>query len=97
MEVLWTSSLALKPAEVLNKIGDRYAYTTVMTVMKRMADKKLLIRKKRGNVYFYQAVKSKCDFASESLDDLFERLFSSYGEHLIPSFKRVAKKLGLPL
>jgi len=97
MEVLWSSSLPLKPAEVLAMVDGGHAYTTIMTVLKRMTDKKLVKRELKNRVYFYQAATDKCTFASESLDNLFERLFSSYGEYTATAFKKTAKKYGIDL
>jgi len=97
METLWSSSAPLKPSEVLAKVDGSHAYTTIMTVLKRMTDKKIVKREMKNRVYYYQAIKNKCDFASDSLDDLFERLFSSYGEHTTTAFKKTAKKLGFKL
>lgn len=97
MEVLWSSDIPLKPSEVLAKVDNGHAYTTIMTVLKRMADKKIVKREMKNRVYYYQASQNKCDFASESLDDLFERIIHSYGQHALVSFKKTAKKLGLSL
>lgn len=97
MEVLWSSSTPLKPSEVLAKIDGKHAYTTIMTVLKRMTDKKIVKREMKNRVYYYQSTQDKCTFASESLDNLFERLFSSYGEYTITAFKKIAKKSGFPL
>ena len=91
METLWSSAEPLKPAQVLEKLkGDDYAYTTVMTVLKRMSDKKLITRQLKGNVYLYQATTDKATFASTCLDDLFARLFEAYGESVPTSFKKVS-------
>jgi len=94
MDVLWSSPNPLKPAEVLKKIDGKYAYTTVMTVLKRMSDKEFLTRKRVGNVFFYHAAQSKKAFASDLLQDLFRRLFTSYGDSVIPAFKKSVKKSG---
>lgn len=97
MEALWSSSVPLKPSEVLAKIDGGQAYTTIMTVLKRMTDKKIVKRKMKNRVYFYQATQDKCSFAAESLEDLFNRLFSAYGQHTITAFKKAAKKSDFPL
>lgn len=94
MEVLWSSSDPQKPAEVLKLIKGKYAYTTIMTVLKRMVDKKLVKRHRQGNVFYYTAITNKADFASECLDDLFYRLFDSYGKYVNTSFKKIAAKTG---
>jgi predicted transcriptional regulator len=95
MDILWASPVPLKPADVLKSLKDQHAYTTVMTVLKRMADKKLVKRKISGNVYFYTPSQDKASFASDCLDDLFVRLFNSYGDFAVSSFKKVAKDSGL--
>jgi len=59
-----------------------------------MADKKLVKRQLKANAYYYQALQSKSDFAADCLDDLFLRLFDSYGEFTLDSFKRIAEKQG---
>ena len=59
MDVLWLSSVPLKPADVKEKIAGDSAYTTIMTVLKRMADKKLLSRKKISNVFVYAPLTDK--------------------------------------
>lgn len=97
MEVLWSSSLPLKPSEVLVKIDGSNAYTTIMTVLKRMADKKIVKREMKNRVYYYQAAEDKGEFASGALEDLFNRLFSAYGEHTITAFKKTAKTHGFKL
>jgi len=97
MEVLWSSSTPLKPSEVLAKIDKGHAYTTIMTVLKRMTDKKLVKRKLQGNAFFYTFVEDKTTFACSALEDLFERLFFAYGEHTTVSFKKIAKNHGIKL
>jgi predicted transcriptional regulator len=92
MEVLWAASAPLKPATVQQQLKGDYAYTTIMTVLKRMADKKLVKRVMEGNVYTYTAAQSKADFAATSLEDLFERIFCAYGDYAKASFDKVARK-----
>ena len=97
MDILWSSTASLKPAEVQKKLKNQFAYTTIMTILKRLADKKLVVRKAIGNAFAYSPVKSKEDFACTCLDDLFERLFQSYGQCVITSFKKVAQKSGFKI
>ena len=92
MEVLWGSKESLKPSAVLSQMKGEYAYTTIMTVLKRMADKKLVKRQLKGNTYFYSASTNKADFASTCLDDLFARVLDSYGDLAVTSFQKVFKK-----
>lgn len=97
MDTLWSSSSPLNCSEVLKEVNGGHAYTTIMTVLKRMTDKKFLSRSLQGRTYYYQPLDDKCTFAASTLDSLFENLFLSYGEHTISSFKKTAEKLGYPL
>jgi len=97
MEILWSSESPLKPSEVLAKLSGKHAYTTIMTILKRMSDKKLLKRKLKGNVYFYSPTKDKVTFASPGLEDLYRRFLHSYGDLAVSSFKKVSKELGYKL
>ena len=92
MEALWSSDVPLKPSEVLARVDGGQAYTTIMTVLKRMTDKKIVRREMKNRVFFYQAAQNKSEFAQTALNDLFSRLFSSYGEHTITAFKKTAKE-----
>ena len=92
MEVLWESKSPLKPAEVKAKLTGEYAYTTIMTVLKRMADKKLINRSAQGNTYFYSPCMCKTEFAADTLDYLFTRLFETYGVDVVKSFTKIAKE-----
>ncbi len=97
MEILWSSESPLKPSEVLTKLSGKHAYTTIMTILKRMTDKKLLKRKLKGNVYLYTPTKDKVTFASPGLEDLYRRFLHSYGDLAVSSFKKVSKELGYKL
>lgn len=97
MDVLWSSDSPLKPSEVQKKISGNYAYTTVMTVLKRMSDKGLAVRKLIGNAYSYSPSECRHDFACNCLTDLFTRLFNTYGEEVVPAFKLAAKNLKIRL
>lgn len=59
---------ALKPRRPL-------AYTTVMTVMSRLAQKGFLQRHKEGRAYVYAPVASQEKFASSQLRSLVRRLY----------------------
>jgi len=95
MDVLWSSPTPLKPAQVKEKIAGESAYTTIMTVLKRMSDKKLLSRKKIGNVYVYATKTDKKTYACTCLDHLFEHILSNYGSDAVASFNKAKKQFKL--
>lgn len=73
MEVLWDASSPLSVREVhdvLNESAD-LAYTTVMTVLDRLAKKQILLRDRDGKAWLYRAAASREQLlASEVLDAL---------------------------
>jgi predicted transcriptional regulator len=92
MEVLWASSLPLKPSDIVKSLSGSHAYTTITTVLKRMSDKKIVNRNQKGNVFYYEPVTAKSEYACSCLDDLFTRLFDTYGKDVVTSFHKIAKQ-----
>lgn len=70
------------------------AYTTVMTVMSRLAEKGVLQRRKRGRAFLYRAVADQAEVAGSMLSNLVDRLYAgSPGRaiaHLIETEENVA-------
>jgi predicted transcriptional regulator len=61
MELVWGAPAAVSVREIVDKLNDRrrkkrLAYTTVMTVMSRLAEKGVLTRVREGSGYRYEAV-----------------------------------------
>lgn len=92
MDIIWHSALPLKPAEVKKKLKGDYAYTTIMTVLSRMVEKKILKRQLAGKAYYYSAAKSKPAFAKNCLCGFFDKLVDSYGDLAISHFVDTVKK-----
>ena len=86
MNVVWNHQGSVSVREVMNELKDDCAYTTVMTVMKRLSDKGLLVRKLDRKTYVYSPAKEKGEFAKNKLSDLFKNLMNSYGELAISQF-----------
>lgn len=59
MEAVWTESAPVTVRAVLARLNDsrrnQLAYTTVMTVMSRLAEKGILARKQEGRGYVYES------------------------------------------
>jgi predicted transcriptional regulator len=53
VEVLDAAETALTPTQVREGLGTDLAYTTVMTVMARLADRGVLVRHRAGRGYAY--------------------------------------------
>ena len=91
MNILWSSTVGLKPGEVQKKLDSTYAYTTVMTVLKRMTDKNLVSRQLCGKVFYYSPVDNKEKFIKNNLSGIYDNLVRSYGKLAISQFIDVVK------
>lgn len=87
MELLWADS----PATVRDihgklKQSRSVAYTTVMTVMSRLAEKGLLKRRKHGYSYLYQPVSSRQEFFTSIVGDVLGGLIRDFGSPVVQQF-----------
>ena len=92
IDVLWRAEKPLKPQEVLKELKGDHAYTTVMTVLKRMSDKKILSRKLVGMAYIYSPVSNKENYIKKNLGSLYSNLVDTYGDLAISQFVDSVKK-----
>ena len=69
MEVLWESPTALPVREVQAALADdrELAYTTVMTVMDRLAKKGQLLRELEGRAWRYRPAQSWVELVSDEI------------------------------
>jgi BlaI family transcriptional regulator, penicillinase repressor len=77
MSVVWEKGRATVQ-EVKDALEPRraLAYTTVMTVMSRLAEKGMLARQKEGRAYFYTPASSQEKVAGSLLQSLVRRLYN---------------------
>ncbi|MGW6277444.1 BlaI/MecI/CopY family transcriptional regulator [Kribbella sp. NPDC055071] len=75
MEQLWATSDALTVREVHERLaGTReLAYTTVMTVLDRLAKKKLTERERDGKAWRYRAAAPREELAADLMRDALDR------------------------
>jgi len=86
MNILWEAKKPLRPQEVLGKLGGDHAYTTIMTVLKRMADKKILSRKMCGKAFEYCPCLEKDVFVRKNLSAIYGNLVNDFGGLAISQF-----------
>ena len=69
MRALWRLGRAASVDDVRNELPDRHrgAYTTVQTVLNRLAERGLLVRQRQGKAIFYAAKVSEADYFSLSV------------------------------
>ncbi|MBI2465222.1 BlaI/MecI/CopY family transcriptional regulator [Candidatus Shapirobacteria bacterium] len=86
MEILWNSENPLKPQDVKNLLKGDYAYTTVMTILKRLTDKNFACRKLAGKAFLYAPCHCREDFVKTNLSGIYNGLVHSYGKLAISQF-----------
>ncbi|QGK70248.1 BlaI/MecI/CopY family transcriptional regulator [Allosaccharopolyspora coralli] len=84
MDVLWQASSTLPVRQVLAELNRNrdaaLAYTTVMTVLSRLAERGVVRRERVGRGYAYQAA------AGSGAEIAVRRLLDDYGEAALVSF-----------
>lgn len=64
---LWTLGQPSTPAEVLSQLDDDLAYTTVMTILSRLWQKGLVVRKRRGRAFAYEPALSEAELTARRM------------------------------
>ncbi len=96
MDVVWKSSSSVRVREVLGKISKRrkVAYTTIMTIMTRLTNKGLLIRKfDSSRAYTYQAVYSKEKFLTNVSKQIIKNFISIFGQAAVAHLAEEIEKI----
>lgn len=72
LEVLWESDTPMTPRDVLDAIGDRrgLAYTTIMTILRRLWMKGLLEREQLGRAFTYRPRISRAARAATRMSEV---------------------------
>lgn len=72
---------AITVRDVLEKLIETrpLAYTTVMTVMSRLADKGLLVADKQGKTYHYRPAYSREEFEVQAASQVVQSLITDFG------------------
>jgi predicted transcriptional regulator len=87
MEIIWQKdkTTVRKVYETL-LLEREIAYTTVMTIMGRLADKNLLSKEAIGNAYHYTPTISRNEFAQNVVTEVLDGLFEDFAEPAISHF-----------
>ena len=96
MEVLWEKKQGTvrEVLYALNTNGRSLAYTTVMTVMARLSEKKLLSREELPNgTYFYKLFKTKEEYTCEASRKIVFDLIKNFGSVAVAQFVDVLEEV----
>lgn len=90
MEEMWQRGDATvrEVLEALNRGRKKRAYTTVMTTMRRLDDKGLLTRKRRGKTDLYAVAIAREDYRSARAEAEVAGLVDEFGEVALTHFAR---------
>ena len=78
----------------LNARADKTrAYTTVMTVMSRLAEKELLVRRRSGKTDHYSAAMTRADYEERRAAGEVADLVDEYGDTVLVHFARSIQQL----
>jgi predicted transcriptional regulator len=81
MEIAWSKeSLTVKQALFHLGESNRLAYTTVMTVLSRLADKQFLSREKAGRTFVYRPTVNKETFLKTRVGTVSDCLAKNFAE-----------------
>src|SRR3954471_25099209 len=96
MEAVWAQDEATvrQVMEILNaKAAKPRAYTTYMTIMRRLDDKKLLKRRRDGKTDFYRPAYTREEYAQRRAQAEVDALVDRYGEVALGHFARQIEQL----
>jgi predicted transcriptional regulator len=92
MEIIWASGpMTVKRALYFLNKTHNYAYTTVMTVMNRLADKSILSRRKEGHSFFYSPALTRQDFLNLAIEKVVSGLMTDFKDIAGRTFSRTRK------
>jgi predicted transcriptional regulator len=99
MEAMWARTIWSRKAasvrEILTELNEHHpphrqlAYTTVMTVMARLAEKGLLRRRRVGRADEYEAAETREAYLARASQDIARRMVQDFGEAAIAGFLSV--------
>lgn len=87
MEVIWFKEAEVSVRDVYETLTlkRKIAYTTVMTIMGRLAEKKLLKKRKEGNAFLFIPAISKDEFTAQMIDNIVDDLLSDFSDAALAS------------
>lgn len=82
LKVMWDSGPSTV-REVMDELGDRRAYTSVMSLLNVMTDKRLLKRRPQGRAFLYSAAVGREKTLSRMIGDLWQRAYEGSASSLV--------------
>lgn len=95
MDFIWSKNQPVTVRMIYESISRKRktAYTTVMTIMNRLVNKKLLKRIPEGKAYSYLAAYSKNKFLTKVSRQIIKNFVLNFGDTAIASFVQEIDKI----
>ena len=97
MDVVWDLPAPMTVRAVLDEVnarsGRERAYTTVMTIMRRLAAKGVLARERDGKAHLYRAICSRSEYADTRAGTQVGALVAEYGDVALAHFAAAMAEL----
>ena len=96
MDIIWNKDHEVCIRDVYEELASKrkIAYTTVMTIMVRLADKKMLLKRKEGNTFFFKPAMTKKEFTENFVGNVVDSLLEDFADttmaHIITKLKKNA-------
>ncbi|MFJ5532780.1 BlaI/MecI/CopY family transcriptional regulator [Streptomyces sp. NPDC093261] len=73
LATLWAAEGPLTARQVRERLPGDLAYTTVLTILSRLYDKGMLVRRRKGRGYTYEPARDEASHTAERMRTLLER------------------------
>ena len=93
MKVLWDAKQALEVKEVVDRLGEARAYTTVMTTLSRLHKKGYLHQKKEGRSFLYRPRISRDTVLRRIITPVADFLFNGDIRQIVPHLLGIEREL----
>lgn len=90
MEVVWQKDCEVCVRDVLDTLNAQrdIAYTTVMTIMGRLTTKKLLLKRKVGNAFYFTPALTRDEFTGKLVGGMIDDLLTDFSDAALSHFLR---------
>lgn len=88
MDLVWRKDCEVCVRDIFEDLASRreIAYTTVMTIMGRLSDKKILHKRKEGNTSYFLPSMSRDEFTQNVVGNVVDSLLEDFAEVTLSHF-----------
>ncbi|CAM4339067.1 BlaI/MecI/CopY family transcriptional regulator [Nocardia ninae] len=72
MDVLWATTEALTVRDILERLPDSYAYTTILTVVTHLYEKQWVVRVMHRRAYLYRPASTRAEATARAVREIID-------------------------